>query len=180
MSRRFTRPYAKALLQTLPNDRDAKRVRDELASYNEAQIAIPELRAMASNPAVPLEVKQRLVTEVATLLGLGREAQVFIGLLLKNFRLAHLDAVIETLDTVLNRRLGVMTADVASATALDDEQTRHLQEVLNRVLDSKVEVTLKTDPKLLGGFVARIGSYRYDASVQGQLDRMADALMQEQ
>lgn len=180
MSRRFTRPYAKALLQTLPSDAEAKRVRDELAIYSDAQQALPALQRMASNPAIPPDVRQRVLKGVIEVLGLGRESQVFLGLLLQNMRLIHLDAVLETIDEVLNRRLGIKTAEVSSAVPLDQEQTRHLQEVLNRVLDSKVEVTLKTEPKLLGGFVARIGSYRYDASVQGQLDRMANSMMQEQ
>ena len=150
MSHRFASPYAKALMRTLPDNADAKRVRDEVASYADAQKAAPQLGQMASNPAVPLEVKERLLGEVCDLLELGREARGFLGLLLRNFRLAHLDVVMPSVDKLLNRRLGITTAEVSSATPLDSDQKLHLEQVLNRVLDSKVEFTLKTDPKLLG------------------------------
>ena len=101
------------------------------------------------------------------------------NLLMKNCRLVHLDTVIEAIDQMLNRRLGVVVAEVTSAQTLGEEQRSRLQAVLGRVLGQKIDLTVKTDPRLLGGFVARIGSYRYDASLDGQLGRLAGKLAQE-
>ena len=97
---------------------------------------------------------------------------------MKNYRLIHLEPILESLDQILNRRLGVVTAEVTCAQPLDEDRRARLQAVLARALQQDVELTLRTDPKLLGGFVARIGSYRYDASVDGQLNRLAASLLQ--
>ncbi len=179
MSRRFTRPYAQALLSSAGNDVEAQAIRSELARYAEAAAQIPDLDRMAANPAVPLAVKERILAEVCQRLDIGNLGHSFLTLLMKNFRLVHLGVVLEAIDRILNRRLGIVVAEVTSAQPLGDEQRDRLQNVLAGILDQHVDLTLKTDPKLLGGFVARIGSYRYDASVEGQLGRLASALAQE-
>jgi len=176
MSRRFTRPYAQALLSSAGNDVKAQAVRAELALYAEAAGQIPDLDRMAASPAIPLEVKERILAEVCQKLDIGKLGHSLLALLMRNFRLVHLGAVLEAIDQILNRRLGIVVAEVTSAQPLGDEQRDRLQNVLARILDQRVDLTLKTDPKLLGGFIARIGSYRYDASLEGQLDRLADTM----
>ena len=178
MSRRFARPYAKALLATAAGDDAAKDVRRQLRLFVEAAEQVPGLNKMASNPAIPAEVKERVLAEVCGILELERLARSFLLLLMKNYRLIHLEAILEAFDQILNRRLGVVTAEVTSAQPLDEDRRVRLQAVLARILQQDVELTLRTDPKLLGGFVARIGSYRYDASVDGQLGRLAASLLQ--
>jgi F-type H+-transporting ATPase subunit delta len=180
MSRRFTRPYAQALLSSAGNDVEAQSVRAELALYAEAAQQIPALDRMAASPAIPIEVKETILAEVCKKLEIGNLGHSLLALLMRNFRLIHLGAVLEAIDQILNRRLGVVVAEVTSAHPLGDEQRDRLQNVLAGILDQSVDLTLKTDPKLLGGFVARIGSYRYDASLEGQLGRLAGALGQEQ
>lgn len=178
MSRRFTRPYAQALLQTAGSDDAAKVVRADLGEFAEAAQTIPGINTMAANPAIPIEVKERLLREICEKLEIGRLATTFLHLLMKNYRLTHLEQVLETVDQILNRRFGVVVAEVTSAQALDEGRQHRLEEVLARLFEQQVDLTVKTDPKLLGGFVARIGSYRYDASLNGQLNRLASSLAQ--
>ena len=179
MSRRFARPYAKAVLRTAGSDDAAKAVRTELQRYLEVAAASPELGKMSASPAVPLEVKQKILAEICQMLEIGALSKSLLDLLMKNYRLIHLDAVLTAIDQLLNRRLGVVVAEVTSAKALDEDQRERLGVVLRKILDQEIDLTLKTDPKLLGGFVARIGSYRYDASLVGQLDRLAGSLTHE-
>lgn len=173
MSRRFARRYAKALLVTIRGDDDARAARDDVATFVEAMEAVPGLGRMATSPAVPVAVKQSIVTQVCEKLAIGNPVQHLIALLTRNYRLVHLTDVLAAIDEVLNHRLGIVTAEVTSAQPLDEDQRRALERVLVRLLGSEVELHLATDPKLLAGFVARIGSRRYDASLSGQLDRLA-------
>ena len=179
MSHRFSRPYAQALLASAGSNDSARTVRAELGRFAEAARVIPDLNKMAGSPAIPVEAKERILAEVCQQLAVGNLAKSFLTLLMKNYRLVHLETVLETLDQILNRRLGVVTAEVTTAQALDESRRCRLEEVLRKILQQQVELTLKTDSKLLAGFVARIGSYRYDASLDGQLRRLAGSLAQE-
>ena len=176
MIRRFARPYAQALLKVAGGTEEAVAVRDQLRALRDAMAAVPGIARMAANPAVPAEEKRRVLRKIGERLGLSELAFRFVFLLLSNYRLQHLPAVVETLEAELNRRLGVATAEVTSAQPLDDAERERLRDALARILDRRVEMKLAVDPALIAGFRARVGSTLYDASLQGQLDRLASRL----
>ncbi|MFP3939058.1 MAG: ATP synthase F1 subunit delta [Thermoanaerobaculia bacterium] len=178
--RKFARPYAQALLNVTASTEEAVAVRDQLRSLRDAMREVPGIGKMAANPAVPVEDKQRILRILGERLGLGELAFRFVFLLVANYRLQHLPAVLEALEAQVNRRLGVVTARVTAAHALDDEETERLRSALGEMLQRDVELELAVDPGLMAGFKARIGSTLYDASLQGQLDRLAERLTAEQ
>lgn len=176
MIRRFARPYAQALLKVAGSTEQAVAVRDQLRSLVEAMSQVPGIGKMAANPAVPLEEKRRILREIGAKLGVEGLAERFVLLLLDNYRLHHLGAVLEFLDQEIDRRLGVARAAVTSAQPLDVAEADRLKAVLGKAFDRKVELTLDVDESLIAGFTARVGSTLYDASLQGQLDRLAQKL----
>lgn len=176
MIRRFARPYAQALLAVAGGIDEAVAVRDQLRTLKDAMEAVPGIGKMAANPAVPMEGKRRILRQLAERLGLGDLALRFVELLLSNYRLRYLPVVLEALEAEVNRRLGVATARVITAHPLDDEETERLRSALAGKLDRRVELELAVDPALIAGFRARVGSTLYDASLQGQLDRLAERM----
>ena len=176
MIRRFARPYAQALLKTAGDLDRAVATRDELRAFAAALAEVHALERMAANPAVPLDVKQRVVDQVASRTGAGDLARRFLGLLTRNYRLHHLPAILEAIDEALNRRLGIAVARVTTAQPIDEAERRRLQETLERIAGRKVDLKLDVDPALLAGFVAHMDSSLYDASLAGQLERMAEQL----
>lgn len=179
MSQRFARPYAKAFLATAGDLDSGRRAHDELERFADAVRQVPEIARMAANPAIPRETKEQVVGEICGVLGIGGLTRRLLDLLVQNYRLVHLDDIVAAVDEALNRRLGIVTAQVVTAQPLDDDAERRLREVLERLLDQKIRLSVTTQPSLLAGFVARIGSRRYDASLDGQLARLANTLAQE-
>ena len=51
-----------------------------------------------------------------------------------------------------------------------------LEAEISRVAGKKAKLKFSTDPALVAGVVARIGSTVYDGSVRGQLDRLRTKL----
>jgi F-type H+-transporting ATPase subunit delta len=174
--RRFARPYAQALLKVAGSTEQGVVVRDQLRALRDAMAAVPGIARMAANPAVPVPEKRRIVRRIGDRLGLGDLAFRFVDLLLSNYRLQHLPAVLEALEAELDRRLGVATAQVTTAHPLDAEETERLRQTLGGMLDRRVDLELEVDPGLIAGFRARVGSTLYDASLKGQLDRLAERL----
>jgi F-type H+-transporting ATPase subunit delta len=174
--RRFARPYAQALLKVAGSTEQGVVVRDQLRALRDAMEAVPGIARMAANPAVPVPEKRRIVRRIGERLGLGELAFRFVDLLLSNYRLQHLPAVLEALEAELDRRLGVATAQVTTAHPLDAEETERLRQTLGGMLDRRVDLELEVDPGLIAGFRARVGSTLYDASLKGQLDRLAERL----
>lgn len=176
MTGRFARSYAQALSNVAGSTDAAVAVRDELRRFRTAMDEVPKIAKMAANPAVPAEAKERIVGQIGERLALGDLARRFLGLLLGNHRLQHLPAVLAALETAINRRLGVVTAQVTTAQPVDAAETERLRAVLAGKVGQRVELEMAIDPELLAGFQARIGSTLFDASLRGQLDRMATTL----
>ena len=176
MTGRFARPYAQALLKVAGSTEAAVAVRDELRRFRQAMDEVPGIAKMAANPAVPNEAKGRVVGEIAERLELGALARRFVELLLSNYRLQHLPAVVAALEQAINRRLGVATARVRTAQPVEDAEAERLRAALAERLGQTVELELEVDPELIAGFQARVGSTLFDASLRGQLDRMARTL----
>jgi F-type H+-transporting ATPase subunit delta len=156
---RFARPYAQALLKRQRGNDEAMAVRADLANFVEAMTKVPGIAQMAANPGIPMATKKSVTSDIVGQLGLGKDAKNFIDLLLGN--------------DLLNQRLGRAVAAVTSAHPLDDTQRASLKKALEQKLGKTIELQLEVDPGLLGGFVALVGSDRYDVSLRGQLDRLS-------
>ena len=174
--RSFARPYARAALAVAGSTEAGVAVRDELAAFAAALRDSRELAGAFTNPAVPLDVKGRVLDQVAERMGLGTLTGRLLHALATRHRLGRLDEVVAALTERLNQRLGVAVAEVTTAEALGEEERRDLQRVLEGRTGKKLEMRLTVEPALLAGFVARVGSQRFDGSLRGQLERLGKEL----
>ena len=77
---------------------------------------------------------------------------------------------------MINDQLNVAIADVRSAHKLSEQEIAQLRKTLEQKFGKRVEVRLETDPSLLGGFVAKVGSEIFDASVAGKIHKFREQL----
>ena len=97
-------------------------------------------------------------------------------MLAQNRRVSELPATIRAFRSIAAAQRGEVTATVASAHPLTDEQLATLEQKL-RVREGRT-VKLKTtvDAGLLGGLVVTIGSQRIDSSIRSRLNSLAQAM----
>lgn len=172
MITRLGRAYAKAFLGVVPAS-EAQASVEQLRVFASALERVPRLATMAANPAVPMDVKREILQEVGRQLAIGKWAAQLLALLLANFRLVRLPEILEAVDELLRRKRGIAAVRLTSAAILDDELAAQVRNVLERALGQTVDLAFAVDPRLIGGFVAQIGSRRYDGSIRGQLERMS-------
>jgi F-type H+-transporting ATPase subunit delta len=175
--RRFARPYARAIMDVLGSPEKANAVRRELESFSAALQQSSDLRDLYANPGIDNDSKVKITGTVAKRLGLSDMAVKILGVLLANHRINDLAAINEAVAAMVNDALGVVVADVRSAHRLNDAEIVELQKTLERKAGKKVEIHLVTDPTLLGGFVAKMGSEILDASVSGKIEKFRTSLV---
>jgi len=135
-----------------------------------------ELRGAMASPVLEVEAKK------AALEGLFQEQLTpsflnLLKLLADRQRIGILDAVLERLLELHREQRNIALATVTSATALSDEQQAELSKKVQAVAGTdKLEINLKVDPDLIGGFVVKVGSKVIDASLAGQVRRLGLAL----
>ena len=68
---------------------------------------------------------------------------------------------------------GIRTAEITSASGLDDALRAKVYEMLRDSNNSEVELHEKINKDLIGGFIIRIGDKQYDASIASELRNLA-------
>jgi F-type H+-transporting ATPase subunit delta len=176
MIRRFARPYARALMDAAGSPAKASELRGELMRFAAALRVSNDLRELYSNPGIDEETKVRITERLGRRMTLGELAAKVLDMLVRNHRINDLDAILEALAAYVNTALGVAVAEVRSAKQLNADEIRELAETLAKRVGKKVELDIRTDPKLLGGFVVQIGSEIWDASVAGKINKFRESL----
>lgn len=176
MIRRFARPYAKAMMEITVTPERAEAVHAEVSRFEKTRSGSRELADLLDNPATDAGAKRGVVAEIGRRLELSELALKFLDVLVGNHRINDLGSILEAWGALINEATGVVVAEVRSAEALDDEAEKRLSGVLGKRLGRRVRIEARTDPSLLGGFVAKIGSEIYDASVVGRIKKIRQAI----
>lgn len=132
----------------------------------------PQLRAFLASPLVARVRQEEILAEVCREQELDDSVRRVALLLVRNRRAASLDAVAAAACAELARRRGEVVAQVAVATPLDAPARARLEETLTHACGRTPRLEITQDPSLLAGFVVRLGSRRFDASLRGRLERL--------
>jgi len=176
MVRRFARPYAKAIIDVAGSAEAANRLRGELIPFANALKTASDLRELYANPGIELDAKLQVTKRIASKFKASELAQKVLDVLVRNHRILDLEGILAALQSYVNETLGVAVAEVRTAKHLSPDEMAELARVLGKKTGKRVELDVRTDPALLGGFVAKIGSEIYDASVIRKIGRFRESL----
>lgn len=176
----IARPYAEAVFAQA---RDAGRLDpwgDSLRILA-AIAADPDMAAQIGNPNVG---RDRIAEAVLAIASdrlpaddtLRSHIRNLVRLLAANGRLSLLPEIAHLFDQLVVRHQGVRQVHVLSAFELGEGARQELTAALAKRLGAEVEMTVETDPSLIGGVEIRAGDLVIDGSVRGKLHKLASEL----
>ncbi len=168
--------YASALFDLASEKGCVSAVETDLENLGAALAESADLSALIRNPEISRGDLGKAMAALGDLLKLFDLSRNFLGVLAQNRRLAELPAVIRAFAAIAAAQRGEVTAEVASAHPLSNEQVSLLQEKLKAREGRNVKIKTSVDPGLLGGLVVTIGSRRIDGSIRTRLNSLAQAM----
>jgi F-type H+-transporting ATPase subunit delta len=168
---RFARPYAQAFLETVPSGFDVEAFLDRASVLARALAADRRLRNFLAAPSVPVDAKRGVLDDLVRRAGVDDVGQRFLRLVLDNRRILALEEILGAIRDAHDRRLGVVEASVTVAAPLAEKDRAGIEQALARQLGRRVRMKVQVDPSILAGFVARVGSEVFDASVLRAIER---------
>lgn len=151
---------------------DPSAITAQLRAVDEMIESSNELKNALASPAVAPSRKRAVMARLIAPMGLSAQVRNFLFVVIDHRRVQQLKAIIEAFENLADERLGYVRADVSSAQALPEAQRAVLEIQLSRLAGKKTRLRYSTDPALVGGVVAKVGSTVYDGSVRGQLERL--------
>ena len=168
--------YASALFDLASEAGTITAVEGDLEKLADSLRESPELRALIKNPEVSREALGNVLAGIGSHLLLSELTKNFLGVLAQNRRVAELPATIRAFQSIAAAQRGEVTAEVASAHPLTDEQLSTLEHKLRAREGRTVKLKTRVDPDLLGGLVVTVGSKRIDGSIRTRLNSLAQAM----
>lgn len=161
--------YALSLFQLAIENKKLAVVAEDIDLLSSALNSHKELRMVISSPIIKPELKLSIMDKIFA--GkISAETNSFVKMVITKHREALLESICEKFNEQKYEYLGIANAEVSIAYELSDNQLNEIKEKLSSILSKKINVSVKIDKEIIGGFIARVGDTIYDASVKHQLE----------
>lgn len=173
LGQRIAQRYAEALIALGTQDQLLDRFDADILLIETALKDQPDLQGFLASPLIKREIKKAVLIK-AFASSLHPLTTNFLGLLVDRRRIVALEQICQTFRRILRELRKVVLVDVVSAVPLSSEQIEQLKTRLTILTKAQqIELSCRQDPELLGGMIVRFGDQVIDASLRGQLRRMA-------
>jgi len=155
---------------------------DETRMYETAKMLIRNfdeqvrLRSVLENPVVKSEQKKQLILLASNQVE-GGFFERFINLLLLKNREAYIYLIMLKYIDMYRAQNNIYKATVISAAALDATVSARLSSIIEKKRKGKLELEMKIQPDILGGFILDVDDTRWDASLKRQLQQIKNELI---
>ncbi len=170
--------YAQAVFDLAKESNALDAVEKDFSTFAAAWAESADLRDAARSPLIDPEEKAKALVAVAEKLGLSALGRKAVGAIAQNRRAGELPAIFSAYRTLVARARGARQVEIISARPLSEAEKAAIVEGLAAQIGAKVEAETSVDESLVGGFVVRVGSRQFDASVKAKLDALRLALKQ--
>jgi F-type H+-transporting ATPase subunit delta len=171
-----TARYAQAVFELAKEAKALDAVEQDFIRFGAAWRESADLRAAARSPLIDPDVKAAALAAVAAKLEMSDLGRNLVGVAAQNRRAAELPAIAAAYRALVARERGARQVEIVSARPLGPGEKAAIVDTLGKQLGAKVEAETSVDDSLIGGFVVRVGSRQFDASVKAKLDALRLAL----
>jgi F-type H+-transporting ATPase subunit delta len=164
--------YATALFELAENDQQLAGIESDLGRFAGLLDESADLRRLVKSPVFSAEEQARAVGAVLDKAGIGGLVGNLVKVAAGNRRLFMVPDIIAAFRRLLARHRGEVSAEVTSATPLNDSQLADLKAALKASLGKDVALATAVDPGLIGGLIVKVGSRMIDGSVRTKLNSL--------
>jgi F-type H+/Na+-transporting ATPase subunit alpha len=136
--------------------------------------ALPQIRMDFTNPVISVEKKHVIIEKV-----FSKQIRDFLKILCDNENFDLLDEIFAAYKEQSEENRDILNVTISYVTLPDDAQLTKIKDFLAKKYNAsieKIEIELKEEPELLGGFIIRAGNQQFDWSMRGRLEQMKQQL----
>ena len=163
--------YAKSLIDLAGEQSAVETIKKDIELFLATCRANPELQAILKNPIIGLDKKANILDGLFS----GKVHEMilsFFKIVVRKGRAEILFATAKEFITQYNVIKNVVKATVTSASPLSQENISQIEDVVKKSTNGEVILTSIVDPKLIGGFILKVGDKQFDTSISSKLNKL--------
>ncbi len=168
--------YATAIFELAKEDNALDQVARDADTLTAALADSEAFRDLIHSPIYTRDEQQRAIGALADRMELHQITGNTLRLMAQKRRLFVLRDLARQLRAMIARERGEITAEVAAARELSDDQRGRLAQALKEALGRDVNINLSVDESLIGGLVVTVGSKMIDTSIRSKLDSLKNSM----
>ena len=170
--------YARALVDVLV-EKNAIGEAQSFTGFCDQVTGHSELQQFFGNVTIGSQEKAKVAEKLAEKAALPDSIRRFLTVLANNGRLSILADVKTAVSARVDAHLNVKVVQLTTPSEMSANELKLFGKSMEGLLGCQVKVDTKTDPNLLGGAIAQVGSLVYDGSVREQLNKLRVELVKE-
>ncbi|MSP18249.1 MAG: ATP synthase F1 subunit delta [Bdellovibrionales bacterium] len=169
--------YAKAIFDYVKDGANLRSLIAELKEFAQTVSTHSELSLVLTSDIYSTEDRHAILKDLFLKKSLSETAKRVLLVLSSAKRLGLVASIAERLQLILLESTNVMPLIVETATTLEADEKKKIEEKFQTLLGKKVEATYIVVPSLIGGLKATAGGRTYDGSLVGWLNSFEDILI---
>lgn len=176
----ISKRYARALLQSAIEQKVEDQVYAEMKRLNRVFQELPTLRSAMNNPTLSNKDKEGLI-----LAAIDENQKVceltksFVNLVTMKKRNRYIQFMALSYIDLYCDYKNILTAQLTTATDVNDEVITKIKALAQKITSGQIDFDTNIDPSIEGGFILKVDTYRLDASVRSQLNKIRKDLIYE-
>ncbi len=167
--------YSKALFQSALDRNILDTINHDMVLIRDI-CAVPEVKELLTNPVI------RPVKKAETLKGiLGRDINPLtlslVELVVRNGRERYLPSIARVFVHETKKYRGVTESVLTTAVKIDPELKKQVSGMIEKLLDTKVDLKENIDESIIGGFILKVEDNYVDASIRNKLRKIKSELV---
>jgi F-type H+-transporting ATPase subunit delta len=168
--------YARSLFGIGLSTQQLEKIKLDVAFLNEMLQEQRDFRTLVASPVIKTEMKISIFKELLSG-AISNDTLLFLNLLAQKRREGMLADICHSFMKIYYKHNNIEEVTLTTAIAADDQIRQTVKTLVGKMTQSSLLFTEIVDPKIIGGFVVRLGDTQIDASVAGKLQQSKNHLL---
>ncbi|MDH6535462.1 F0F1 ATP synthase subunit delta [Parabacteroides sp. 52] len=171
----ISRRYAIALYKYAQAHQKEKCIYDETLALSKSYVQYPAMKRTLASPVLPGKQKEELIVLSAGG-NISEEFQTFIRLIIQQKREDFLQTICLSYQDIYRQEKKLLHVAITTAVPIDKKMEEKIVGRLEQLTAETVDIMNIVDPQIIGGYIMRWDTYRWDASITSQLRQIKQGL----
>lgn len=161
--------YAKSLIDLAKEKGLTEEVHKDMQFFRQTLAQNRQLLLMFKNPIVRKDKKYAVLKAIFAN-RLNPMTMAIFEIITRKHRESIIDGIADEFIRLYNDMKGIQKAQVVTTVPLTEDLRKQFNHIVAKSTGKTVQLEEKIDPKLIGGYILRIGDTQVDASIRNQLN----------
>ncbi len=174
-----SRRYAKALVMSINDDKEYSKIKENLVDFRELMNFDDLLKSGLVTMYLTKNQKIEILKLISEKIKLKKKVYNFLLTIIEENRMMLFDNIFELIEDYWYEKQGIEKIKVYTSVEIDNKFKDRIKDKLEKSFEKNIILDVIVNPSLIAGIMIERGSVLYDFSINGNLKRLRQKLLEE-